>query len=202
MGNMRRIPDGMDFSSADFAQEKDFGFSGSAQGYDEHPTSPPFAGSKPTDNGENLQNYAKGGEVKHGHPHGHKVMAVRHDPSTGAVVHHHEHGGYTMHHPDGHVTHHSQDGQHLAHGGRMMPPMGGEGTHVAKMAHMAPHHAGKPPSERPPRNPSRSASTPNEMPGGQMPYGVQPSAEPDEPDAGGGAPQLARGGRAKRREED
>lgn len=35
------------------------------------------------------------------------------------------------------------------------------------------------PINRPPRNPQRSPSPRNEMPGGVMPYGVQPSAEPD-----------------------
>ena len=198
MGNMRRVPDGQDFGAEHFAQEKDFGFSGSAQGYDSAGSaSPPFSADRPTDVGENFQTYAKGCKVGMGHPMGHEITSVRHDPSTGAVVHQHAHGGYTMHHPDGNVTHHSAEGQNLAHGGRMAH-LGGAGTHVSQMAHLN-QHASKPPSERPPRNPSRSVSTPNEMPGGQMPYGVQPSAEPDADD---GAPQLARGGRAKRRMEE
>ena len=210
MGNMRRLDMGEDFSAKDFAQEKDFGFTGSAQGYDEHPVAPPFAGSKPTDNGENFQNYAEGGKVDgvggsagsfakggkagHEHPHGHQVVRVHHDPHSGAVIHHHAHGGYTMHHPDGSMTHHGADGQPaMARGGQMMP--GGhsqEGTHVGKMRH-------KPAMDTAPRNAARNPSTRNAMPGGEMPMGVEPSAEPDEPDGdeggSGGAPMMARGGR-------
>lgn len=221
---MQRLKDGEDFGAAHFAQEKDFGFSGSAQGYDGHPVAPPFAGSKPTDNGENFQTYAKGGEVKHeghGHPHGHHVVHVHHDPSSGAVIHHHAHGGYTMHHPEGHVTHHTEHGHHLAHGGHMAH-QGGEGTHVAKLmsskavhqhedhehhgehtdlhlarggkAHMPNPMAGKEPMNRPPRHPQKNTSPPNQMPGGQMAYGVQPSAEPDQ---SGDMPQMHKGGKMR-----
>jgi hypothetical protein len=201
MGNgIRRIPDGMDFSPEHFAQEKDFGFSGSTQGYDSKGSAaPPFAKSSPTNNGENFQTYAeggpvggsahtyaKGGKAGHGHPHGHRVVHVHHDPSTGAVVHKHDHGGFTMHHPDGHVTHHGADGQDMAGMGSSGP---GEGTHVAKMA----ASRGEPDADdMPPRNPQRNPSRRNAMPGGQMPYGVEPSSEPDMPPAGGA---MARGGK-------
>lgn len=204
MGNMTRLKDGEDFSASHFGSgdAKGFGFTGSAQGYDEHPVAPPFAGSKPTDNGQNLQNYAEGGKVEgkkggHEHPHGHHVVRVHHDPHSGAVIHHHSHGGYTMHHADGHMTHHGADGQPaMAGGGAMMMPGGHsqEGTHVGKMRH-APPPRHKPAMDTAPRNPARNPSPRNAMPGGEMPMGVEPSAEPDEPDGDeGGAPQMARGG--------
>lgn len=227
MGNMRRLADGEDFNASHFAQEKDFGFSGSAEGYDEHPVAPPFAGSKPTDNGAHQPGYAEGGSAHGfahgGHPHGHHVVRVEHHPHTGAVVHHHAHGGHSIHHADGHVTHHGADGQsvsHMAHGGNHP----GEGTHVEKLMagkHAEPDgdehlarggmttripHSMRPkaagmhsPINTPPRNPMRSPSPRNKMPGGQMPYGVEPSAEPD--DAGseqGGVPQLKHGGHMKK----
>lgn len=229
MGNLRRIPDGMDFSDKDFASEKDFGFSGSAEGYDEHPVAPPFAGSKPTDNGAHPPGYAEGGEIggsahgfaHGGHPHGHHVIRVEHHPHTGAVVHHHAHGGHSIHHADGHVTHHGADGQavHMSHGGQHP----GEGTHVEKLMagkhaepdgdeHMArggmttriphsmrPKAAGMhSPINTPPRNPQRSPSPRNQMPGGQMPYGVEPSAEPDDAGSEQGIPQLRKGGHMKK----
>lgn len=241
MGNLRHLPAGQDFSASDFAREKDFGFSGSAQGYDSKGSAaPPFAADKPTDNGPNLQNYAEGGKVEHHgghhrhvHPHGHEVTHVEH--AHHGVIMHHAHGGMTVHHHDGHVSHHHAHGGEI---GGMMGQMGegpGEGTHVAKrMATKAVHqheehdHPGKPETDmqlarggamRPhiprsampkgghekspintaPRNPQRNPSARNAMPGGQMGYGVEPSAEPDDAGTEQGIPQLARGGRAKAR---
>lgn len=203
---MRRLPDGQDFSAGDFAHEKDFGFTGSAQGYDEHPVDPPFAGSRPTTSAPSTEKYAEGGKVEHkeghAHPHGHKVIGVHHDPQSGAIMHKHAHGGFSMHHPDGHVTHHGADGEPaMARGGAAM--FGGhsqEGTHVGKMRHKMPHRGGMP-ENTPPRDPMKNPSTRNAMPGGQMGMGVEPSAEPDEPPDNGGMPTtpMARGGHARHR---
>jgi len=80
---------------------------------------------------------------------------------------------------------------HLAHGGfagrrvrlpRDMSPVGAR-----------PHS----PINTPPRSPNVTSTPANDMPGGQMPYGVQPSAEP--PMAGGDdMAQMHRGGRTRR----
>ncbi len=49
-----------------------------------------------------------------------------------------------------------------------------------------------------PRNPQRSVTRRNEMPGGELPYGVEPSSEPDVAGSEQGIKQLARGGRVGR----
>lgn len=54
------------------------------------------------------------------------------------------------------------------------------------------------PINRPPRNPNVTASPKNAMPGGVMPYGVQPSTEPDVPPASGGVPSAGALSRLKR----
>lgn len=48
-----------------------------------------------------------------------------------------------------------------------------------------------------PRNPECSVTKRNQMPGGQMPYGVEPSSEPDVAGSDQGIPQLARGGKMR-----
>ena len=58
---------------------------------------------------------------------------------------------------------------------------------------VARHHS---PIDMPPRNPNLTTTPRNQMSGGVMPYGVEPSAEPDQAGAGQGIPQLRRGGRA------
>lgn len=250
MGNLRRLGENQDFGKSEFGSDeaKSFGFTGSAEGYDEHPAAPPFAGSKPTDNGKHFENYAEGGEVHEGephhkmahhHPHGHHVTHVEHGPH--GTIMHHAHGGYTHHHPDGGVSHHHHDGQpvhHMAHGGHHP----GEGTFLARAhggdmeqdramvakgvhQHEDHEHHGEhtdlhlaqgggarhphiPSSEKPlggrghspintaPRNPMRNPSSRNAMPGGQMGYGVEPSAEPDVADGGGEPTPMAHGGKA------
>lgn len=230
---MRRLNDGEDFGAEHFAQEKNFGFSGSAQGPDKHPAAPPFAGSADSSGphhavestpayacggeaGGSAHNYAGGGHV---HPHGHEVVKVDH--GMHGTVMHHAHGGFTHIHPDGHMSHHGHDGKPampmMGHGGGEGP---GEGTFVAKQmaekaaggeSHMA-HggmktripHSMKPkgvsnhsPIETPPRHPQRQPSARNEMPAGQMPMGVQPSAEADDAGSDQGMTQLRRGGRAR-----
>lgn len=232
MGNLRILPEGQDFDHTMY--DKNFGFSGSAQGYDNKGSAnPPFAASKPTDNGMNFQNYAEGGAVGgsahtyaeggkvKGHPMGHHVTHVTHDPATNAVMMHHAHGGFTMHHPDGGISHHGADGQPaMATGGGGDHP--GEGTFLERArggrAHMPPPHK-KPmqqampkeratePDDTAPRNPMRNPSRRNAMPGGQMPYGVEPSAEPDVAGSGQGiddmpssdSPAMARGGNVRHR---
>jgi hypothetical protein len=60
------------------------------------------------------------------------------------------------------------------------------------------------PIETPPRNPNTSTSMKNDMAGGQMAYGNQPSSEPDAAGSDQGIPQMRRGGHHERRhhEED
>lgn len=50
-----------------------------------------------------------------------------------------------------------------------------------------------------PRNPNVTSTPTNDMAGGQMPYGVQPSAEPAMAGGDDGGAQLHSGGRARRR---
>ena len=87
------------------------------------------------------------------------------------------------------------------HVGKM--PMKAGMTH-RKLPPEPPVGDGPGPINRPPRNPMKARTKPNDMPGGQMPYGVQPSTEDDSnpPDfgssAGPGAPGasgMKRGGR-------
>lgn len=118
MGNMRRLKDNEDFGASHFAAEKDFGFTGSSEGYDEHPVAPPFAGSRPSSgphtSRETTPQFAKGGAM---HPHGHKVIRAEHQ-HDGSVIMHHAHGGFTTCHADGGMTHHGADGEHImAQGG-------------------------------------------------------------------------------------
>ena len=137
---IKHIPDGQDFSSKDFA-DSGFGFSGSSQGYDKHPVSPPYAGTSPTSgphtSQETTPNYAHGGHV---HPHGHEVMRVEHHPD-GRVVHHHKHGGHTVHHSDGHITHHTHDGSPAHHmaGGSAHTYAHGSSVHSHPHGHHVTH---------------------------------------------------------------
>lgn len=129
MGNLKHLPEGADFQASDFSGSG-FPFTGSAQGYDEHGSAaPPFAGSKPTDNGPNLKAFAKGGSTG-GHPHGHKVVRVENKPD-GTVVMHHAHGGFSVCHADGGMTHHGHDGQSV------MKARGGQVHDTSEYAHRA-----------------------------------------------------------------
>lgn len=62
----------------------------------------------------------------------------------------------------------------------------------------SPIGSGRSPIERPPRNPAMTTSPRNTYSGGEMGYGVEPSAEPDTAGSEQGIPQLRGGGRAKR----
>lgn len=161
---------------------------------------------------------AHGGHT-HVHPHGHRVTHVEslHD---GSEIHHHAHGGYTHHHADGSVTHHDARGAHVDHGAAITHEAESLAHHVAEHER-AEEHAGmglargggtrvrlprgmKPAAartrspismHRAPR-PTRTPTARDDMPGGTMPYGVEPSAEPD---AAGEdqVPSFHRGGRRR-----
>jgi hypothetical protein len=51
------------------------------------------------------------------------------------------------------------------------------------------------PIETPPRDPGITTTPRNQMSGGALGYGVEPSAEPDTAGDGQGIPQMRRGGR-------
>ncbi len=53
------------------------------------------------------------------------------------------------------------------------------------------------PINTPPRNPTRTVTPRNIMPGGAMAYGVQPSSEPDPAGSEQGIPQLRNGGKVR-----
>ena len=77
---------------------------------------------------------------------------------------------------------------HLAHGG-----FAGRRVRLPRDMNPAgerPHS----PINTPPRNPNVTSSPANDMAGGQMPYGVQPSSEP----SGGDMAQMHRGGRTRK----
>jgi hypothetical protein len=257
------IPDGGDFFGPEHAStHKSFGFHGSVEHRAKGGRAAPPVIDEPTHEKPHFDRYAKGGEIHHGHPHGHEVEHVEHHKASGAVIHHHTHGGYTVHHRDGEVEHFAVGGapcemEHARHGGmEHMHDPESEYVHRAHGGHMKGHesprkhhakggHAGHPdeaqdralikrmmaehekgegedqhfarggmpiPNQRfprsmkpavshrsspintPPRNPGVSSSVPNEMPGGQMPYGVQPSDEGD-----GGMPAMSRGGAMRKR---
>ena len=171
--------------------------------------------------GSPVHEAAHGGAMHHMHPHGHHVVRVEHH-ADGRVLHHHDHGGHTVHHPDGHITHHHEDGTpaHMAAGGHAMGHQhdSSEYVHGGAAEHHARHGDGmamggrtriprsfvpqaerrRSPIETPPRNPMHSTTPRNSMPGGQMGYGVEPSAEPDMAGSDQGIPQMRRGGRHHR----
>lgn len=171
--------------------------------------------------GSPAQAMAQGGGASHMHPHGHHVTDVEHR-SDGKIVHHHSHGGHSVHHADGRITHHDASGAPvMAQGGGMGQQdgtyvNGGAAEHHERhgggMAHggrarlpraMTPvSERRRSPIETPPRNPGISTSPRNNMPGGQMPYGVEPSAEPDQAGSTQGIPQMKHGGKAKANDHD
>lgn len=166
------------------------------------------------------------GRVMHHHMDG--SHTVTHP--DGRIVEHHAMGGHTVHHSDGREEHHDHEGRmtirhpdgsmdhhdsseyvHRAKGGAMH-----EGTENYARGGMAGERARlprgmKPTAERPhspintpPRNPNLTTSPRNAMPGGQMPYGVEPSAEPDDAGSdqsgmGAGMPGMKKGGHARMR---
>jgi hypothetical protein len=165
------------------------------------------------------------GASVHSHPMGHEVSHV--ESHGDREVHHHKHGGYTVHHEDGRITHHNHDGApmghgamvdmagkavfqhetqehdgehsdlHLARGGMAMPGMGKSKMRRPKMPKGEGALTEGSAINRPPRNPMMSTTPRNAMPAGQMPYGVEPSAEPDVAGSGQNIPQLHRGGRMR-----
>lgn len=118
---IQHLKHGEDFGAQHFG--KDFGFSGSAQGYDGHPTAPPFAGSSPTNGGKHESapmevgggSYAHGGMTHGHHPHGHEPVGEMKPLAMGGMCQHHAHGGHTVHHADGRMTHHHADGSPVRH---------------------------------------------------------------------------------------
>ncbi len=214
------LKDGEDFGPKHFP--KDFGFGKSSEATPSvnkpHHSKPTHADGHQGDShhlshegAPEGEGYAKGGhhEGHHMHPHGHHVTHVEHGEH--GVIMHHAHGGMTVHHHDGHVTHHHHDGSeaHHAEGGSHEGP--GEGTYLEEKARgggmpgMRPHlpRGMQPKAERmhspintPPRPPSRNPTARNSMPGDAMPYGVEPSAEPDMAGSGQGIPQLHKGGKS------
>lgn len=165
-----------------------------------------------------------GAVVHHHHHGGHSV----HHPD-GRITHHHQdgspvhsmhggmeqmhdhegeyaHGGHardSMRHPDAAqdrhlikemITKHDR-GEHLATGGRARLP------HGMKPPGMHPHS----PIETPPRKPQMTRSPTNQMAGGVMPYGSQPSDEPGyEPGGADGStpPPFRHGGKVRRHEHE
>lgn len=85
--------------------------------------------------------------------------------------------------------HEASEGERMgkARGGRARLPTGMKAKALQRHS----------PINTPPRNPTRTTTPRNIMPGGQMAYGVQPSSEPDRAGSGQGIPQLSNGGRAK-----
>lgn len=155
------------------------------------------------------------------HHHAHGGYTVHHDDGR---ITHHSHDGTPVGHAMGGTAHtyarggdvaqdkalvvkgvhqhedHEHHGEHtdlhLARGGMPMP---GRRPRVHK-----PPMAKSPLTEdsalnRPPRRPEMSTTPRNEMSGGEMPYGVQPSSEPDLAGSEQGIPQLRHGGRMPKR---
>ena len=169
--------------------------------------------------------YAKGGHHMHPHGHhivrvehnpatGHVV----HHHAHGGMTIHHPDGHVSHHHHDGSMAHHAHGGAHHPGEGTMVEKMMAakavhqheDQEHEGDHSHLELARGGMPrlpkgmkpamardhsPINRPPRPPHRNPSPRNEMPGGRMAMGVQPSAEPDETDGlGDGTPQMRGGG--------
>lgn len=153
------------------------------------------------------------------HPHGNAV--TRTESMDDREIMRHSHGGFTVNYNDDRPpTHHNQDGTPAYHAGAG-PEDFARGGRVHGKHKPKPHKPAAPkampvpmggalastaPVNRPPRNPERSVTPRNEMPGGVMPYGVEPSAEPDVSDGTAGAAAgahdpvgLKKGGKTKER---
>ena len=147
----------------------------------------------------------------HMHPHGSEITRVEQTPDGGAI-HHYSHGGHTKFHADGRMTHHVENGTpaHLAHGGiENHHDTESEYVHKARGGRMPSlPRSMKPMAERhrspigasgahAPKDPMRTPTPRNDMPGGNMAYGVEPGSEPDAAGSEQGIPQLRRGGHAR-----
>ena len=148
--------------------------------------------------------HGKDGSVSHHGPDGQQMMGHgSHNPGEGTYLSKQRGGdlaqdkamvakGVHQHEDNLHGGQHTD--LHLARGGRTR--MGGHHMKKPPIGGKMPGAKGEP-MNRPPRNPTKSVSTPNAMPGGQMAYGVQPSAEPDVAGSEQGIPQLTgRGAKA------
>lgn len=163
-----------------------------------------------------------GGSVN-AHPHGHAVTHT--ERMNDREIMRHSHGGFTAQYDDGRPpTHHDADGTPVYHAGassdyRRGGAVKGHKAHKGTghkpnktsmplqqplpVAQAAPAPAPKArkasaePSNQPPRDPLRSPSPTNQMPGGVEPYGVQPSAEPDVSQGTPGGAPMKKGGKAK-----
>lgn len=183
-----------------------------------HDGMPAMASGGEMHTSDGMPTMAEGG---HMHPDGHNVSRMI-ERAGGGHMECHAHGGMTVHHPDGRITHHDSNGMPVSHGeaaGMIKSGMrqhenaehsgnheelhlarGGIGHRVRlprgmKPTAMRPHS----PIETPPRNPTKSVTPSNLMPGGQAPYGVQPSDEPDMAGADQNIPQLKGGGHMRHR---
>lgn len=171
-----------------------------------------------------VEHHADGRVVHHHHHGGHTVHHM-----DGRITHHHEdgspvhmmHGGMEhMHDPEGEYVHRAKGGdvaqdkamvrkgirQHETHehGGEHtdlhLRRGGGIGMTAPLPRGMRPHVAHHTsPVNTAPRNPNMTTTPRNAMPGGEMGYGVEPSAEPDMAGSDQGISQMHKGGRARRR---
>lgn len=131
--SLRYLNDGEDFGSSHFGDNKDFGFTGSAeasQGYD----SPDVPTKGPNSGMETTPQFAKGGDV---HPQGHQVSHTE-DHGDGSFTAYHKHGGFTHHHANGGVTHHDAMGMQMkARGGAAFDPHNSHMHDESEVAHRA-----------------------------------------------------------------
>lgn len=156
--------------------------------------------------GMHIEHHAHGGYSVH-HPDG----QVTHHDAHGGVCHahggmHYAHGGEHddeaqdkamiakgIHEHEDHEHHGEHTDLHLARGGGARLPR----SMTPKAAHMKSPVGKGMPVNKPPRNPNVTRTAPDEMPGGQMGYGVQPSDETGGPPMGG-VTAMRKGGMHKR----
>lgn len=164
-----------------------------------------------------VEHHADGAVVHH---HAHGGYTVHH--ADGGITHHmqdgmpcHARGGIEHMHDSSELAHrhkgkhHSEAGESAAEEAAESPAEEAAEGGMARGGHMRLPKSFRPKAghgheignesavNRPPRNPMTSTTPRNAMPGGQMAYGVEPSAEPDVAGSTQGIPQLKRGGRRK-----
>jgi len=189
------LKDGEGFFDGGHAEmHRDFGFSGSApvqrqsfaNGGTVGKAKPPFAKQSAAGGIENMHDSselahrvrkAKGGHADEAQD---KALIKR-------MMNEHERAeGEPMRKADGGMVDGSSD-DGMARGGRTRLPRG------MKPPAMQTHS----PINTPPRNPTKTVTPRNIMPGGAMAYGVQPSSEPDAAGTDQGIPQLKNGGKVR-----
>ena len=191
-----------------------------AHGGESHPHGHSIVHVERKPDGRMIEHHAHGGHTVH-HPHG-MVSHHHHDGSPVHAAHggfaHDEEAEY-VHRPENeHLIHRAKGGRagdeaedkrmikkafsehdrELHHGEHtdLHLARGGFARHRVRLprdmspAGERPHS----PINTPPRNPNVTSSPANDMAGGQMPYGVQPSSEP----SGGDMAQMHRGGRTRK----